>query len=78
MGCHLDLSLNHGAELCAMTQRVSCTRCKHFYITWNKRRPYGCRRWNVIAAQHPCVAVLAASGMPCHLYEPKSGTKPEK
>jgi len=48
---------------------VNCRRCKHFYITWDKDFPQGCRLYTVKSKQLPCVAVLDATGAPCQYWE---------
>ncbi|OPY66015.1 MAG: hypothetical protein A4E57_02994 [Syntrophorhabdaceae bacterium PtaU1.Bin034] len=50
---------------------VKCRKCRHFYVTWDKRFPYGCRAAGFKSARLPSVEVFAASGSPCLSFEDK-------
>jgi hypothetical protein len=50
-------------------QQVRCIHCKHHYITWEKRHPYGCKRLKFKATIEPALVVLRASGHPCLAFE---------
>ncbi|QCQ22682.1 uracil-DNA glycosylase [Desulfoglaeba alkanexedens ALDC] len=54
-----------------MAERVNCFGCRHFKITWDRMRPYGCKAWGIRSKKHPCQVVFAASGIPCQLFQPK-------
>ncbi len=54
-------------------ERADCTRCSHFFITWDAGAPYGCSAWGIKLAQHPRNAVYASSGIQCQLFKAKSG-----
>ncbi len=56
-------------------ERADCTRCSHFFITWDARAPYGCSAWGIKLAQHPQNAVYASSGIQCQLFQAKSGVR---
>jgi len=45
--------------------RISCNSCRYFYITWNKKRPYGCRAMGFMSSNLPSVAVLEIEGRDC-------------
>lgn len=47
------------------THLISCRNCRHYYITWDKNFPYGCRALNFKSKSMPAAAVRAASGIPC-------------
>jgi hypothetical protein len=34
----------------ASAQQVDCNACAHFFITWDKRFPYGCKETSTAAA----------------------------
>ena len=50
---------------------TGCNSCKYFYITWNKRLPYGCRAMGFISAKLPGIDVLAIEGRDCLSFESK-------
>ncbi len=52
-------------------RRVSCFRCRHFYVTWDPRLPRGCRALGFKTRQMPAEAVRQASGTVCLYFEPK-------
>ncbi|MDA9297205.1 hypothetical protein N9Q44_03705 [Gammaproteobacteria bacterium] len=44
---------------------TNCYGCVHFYITWDKQWPYGCRKMDFRSKRLPSEAVLEADGQPC-------------
>jgi hypothetical protein len=52
-------------------QQIRCIQCKHYYITWDKRHPYGCKRLGFKAAIEPALVVLQTSGQPCLAFTQK-------
>lgn len=44
---------------------VFCRNCKHYYVTWDKHFPHGCRALDFKCKTLPAAAVRASSGMPC-------------
>ena len=52
-------------------KNISCNSCRYFYITWNNKRPYGCRAMGFISAQLPSTAVLEIEGRDCLSFERK-------
>ncbi|MBT4288832.1 MAG: uracil-DNA glycosylase [Deltaproteobacteria bacterium] len=52
-------------------QRPICGQCKHYYITWEKKHPYGCKKWNFKSAVMPSISVYKASGTHCQVFEKK-------
>jgi hypothetical protein len=52
--------------------RKKCRKCKHYYITWDRRLPHGCRAMNFKSRQLPSEVVFASCGKPCQLFEPKT------
>jgi len=53
-------------------ERINCLRCMHFYVTWERRFPRGCRAYNIKSVQMPSVVIRASSGTPCLQFSPKS------
>ena len=48
---------------------INCVKCKHFYITWDKAFPKGCRLFGFKSGNMPSVAVREATGKECTNYE---------
>ena len=44
---------------------IGCNSCKYFYISWNKKYPYGCRAMGFMSSNLPSVAVLEIEGRDC-------------
>jgi hypothetical protein len=51
---------------------IGCNSCKYFYITWNKKHPYGCRAMGFISAKLPSIEVLTIEGRDCLSFEDKN------
>ncbi|MDP4941173.1 MAG: hypothetical protein QNL95_05345 [OM182 bacterium] len=54
-------------------QRVNCYGCKHFFITWDKEFPYGCRKMEFRSKRLPSDDVIEADGQRCLAREENSG-----
>jgi hypothetical protein len=52
-------------------RRVNCFECRHFFITHEPARPYGCEAMGFKSRELPSSVVLRSSGEPCLLNEPK-------
>jgi len=52
--------------------RINCKACCHFFITWDNRHPYGCRKMGFKGPMLPSVTVLKSSGQPCLHFQPKA------
>ena len=58
-----------------MTQkadRISCHKCKFFYVTWDNSFPYGCKAMGFKGKITPSMMVFQASGKACMAYEEKA------
>lgn len=62
-------------EIMSNPQQPICGRCKHYYVTWEKQHPYGCRKWSFKSATMPSVSVYKASGTHCQIFENKNSAK---
>jgi hypothetical protein len=51
--------------------RINCMKCEHFYITWDKNYPRGCRSYGFKTQQLPSLVVYQSSGLPCMHYAEK-------
>jgi len=50
---------------------IDCFSCRHFFITWEKSFPYGCKALGFKSLRMPSAEVYNASGMECLRYEKK-------
>ncbi|MDU2065712.1 MAG: uracil-DNA glycosylase [Sporomusaceae bacterium] len=49
-----------------MTEEVvDCRYCCHYYITYDKHFPYGCRAFRFKTRNKPCIEVKLSSGEDC-------------
>jgi hypothetical protein len=58
---------------------IDCKNCRHYYITWDRKFPYGCKAIQFKSARLPSLEVFAASGIACLRFEEKiikTGGKP--
>ena len=49
-------------------KKIDCKSCKHLYITYNHKYPYGCRAFKFISKKFPYLEVHSSSGMKCALF----------
>ena len=59
-------------------ERISCHKCKHFYVTWDKSFPYGCKVMGFKGRIIPSLMVFQASCKSCMAYEEKPGSTRKK
>jgi hypothetical protein len=52
-------------------EKIDCFQCKHFYITWDKLFPKGCKAMRFKSEKMPAVVVYQASGIACLLFQKK-------
>jgi len=50
---------------------IDCKKCVYYYITWDRKFPYGCKAIQFKSARLPSLEVLAASGIACLRFEEK-------
>ena len=50
-----------------------CMRCRSFFVTYDPRRPYGCRTFGFESARLPRDEVRLSSGHECAAFEPRAG-----
>ena len=51
--------------------RIDCFDCKHFFVTWDKNFPRGCRVLGFKCREIPSQVVHQASGIQCLKFEKK-------
>lgn len=57
---------------------VNCNKCVHYYITWDKSFPYGCRAMGFKCRELPSTTVKKSSGLECLLFKKKLKKNPIK
>ncbi|OAB42630.1 uracil-DNA glycosylase [Paenibacillus antarcticus] len=53
------------------SQRIDCTKCSFYYVTWDPQLPKGCKAFGFKTKTMPSTAVLSSSGRPCMNFELK-------
>lgn len=53
------------------TRIRSCVGCRFYYVTWDNKRPKGCKYFGFKSFVMPCQVVLKSSGTPCNMYTKK-------
>jgi hypothetical protein len=66
-------TLNNGVV--PVDKAPDCTRCIHYYITYDVNFPYGCRALGFKSQRQPQLDVLEASNQPCLAFEQRSVKK---
>ncbi len=64
-----DTNLIENADSNAHIDSPNCNHCRHFYITWNAKMPYGCRAMNFKSRRFPALEVLDVDGTPCVSFD---------
>ncbi|RJQ65980.1 MAG: uracil-DNA glycosylase [Desulfobacteraceae bacterium] len=57
-------------------ERIDCHRCSHYFVTWQREHPHGCKRMGFKSALLPSAEVYRASGTACLAFEFKGGSTP--
>ena len=52
-------------------KNINCSECKYYYITWDKKFPYGCKKLNFKSKVYPSINVFQSSGEKCLYFENK-------
>jgi len=59
-------------------ERISCHKCKFFYVTWDNSFPYGCKAMGFKGKIIPSMMVFQASGNSCMAFDAKDGKDSEE
>jgi L,D-peptidoglycan transpeptidase YkuD (ErfK/YbiS/YcfS/YnhG family) len=55
----------------ANKKTIDCGKCIHFYITWDKHYPKGCKAMGFKSVEMPSIIVYKSSGADCLRFEMK-------
>ncbi len=58
-------------------KHVDCNSCAHFFVTWNKNFPFGCRAMGFMSSNSPSKDVFEVEGRDCLAYKNKSSQSGE-
>jgi hypothetical protein len=53
---------------------VRCHGCAHYFITYDRNRPYGCAKFGFKAKSLPSQVVIESTGMQCAYWEVRPAT----
>jgi hypothetical protein len=53
-------------------KEIDCFSCQHFYITYDRSFPYGCRRAGFKSRLMPSKEMYVNSGIECQLFDEKA------
>jgi len=56
---------------------IDCHKCKHYYVTWDKNFPHGCKAMKFKSKQLPSIVVRVSSDRECLLFKIKKTKKKE-
>ena len=51
---------------------IDCKKCVHFFVTWEKACPYGCKAYGFKSFQMPSITVKTSSGENCNFFKQRS------
>jgi hypothetical protein len=50
---------------------IACGLCVNYFVTYDKKRPRGCKKFGFKSSQSPSLEVFSATGTNCAHYEHK-------
>ncbi len=53
--------------------RPLCLDCRHYYVTWDRDFPHGCRAMGFKSRTAPCLVAKDVSGLECLSFAAKKG-----
>ena len=59
-------------------KRINCRKCKYFFVTWEAKKPYGCKAYGFKSALIPSLVVFQSSGSNCTMFKLKTPSNPPK
>ena len=74
----MSVKTGNFAGLVVSDKQIECNSCAHFFITWNKRFPFGCRAMGFMSANSPNKDVFEVEGRDCLAYKDKRLMSQEK
>ncbi len=65
-------SVNKSKEENDASNKIDCRKCVHFFVTWEKNCPYGCKAYGFKGPQMPSIVVKSSSGESCNFFKQRS------
>ncbi|TBV81450.1 MAG: uracil-DNA glycosylase [Desulfobulbaceae bacterium] len=59
-------------------KRPYCFACRHFYITYDPAKPYGCQAMSFKSTYNPALVVFSSSGLNCQLFLAKNRNRQDR
>ena len=67
----MSVKTGSAADAVSSDRLADCNSCAHFFITWNKRFPFGCRAMGFMTSNSPSKDVFEVEGRDCLAYKNK-------
>jgi hypothetical protein len=55
-----------------VNEKINCTKCMYYYITWDSSFPRGCKIYGFKSLNSPSILVKQSSGISCGKFTPKN------
>ncbi len=52
-------------------KRPLCSKCEHYYVTWEQGTPHGCKAMGFKSRDYPYAVAFHVSGLCCQLFKEK-------
>ncbi|MBX4262004.1 uracil-DNA glycosylase [Clostridium estertheticum] len=52
-------------------EKINCSKCIYYYITWDPAFPKGCKLYGFKSPNLPSILVKRSSGISCGKFTPK-------
>ena len=62
---------NKQFETSANTQHINCYKCEYLFITHDKNRRYGCKKFGFKGPYFPSITVFSTTGTKCAYFKIK-------
>ena len=49
-------------------KRINCRRCQYYFVTWEAKKPHGCKAYAFKSPQIPSLVVFQSSGHDCSMF----------
>ena len=49
-------------------KQTNCNNCIHFYVTYKRSFPYGCRAFGIVSKKNPYLEIKKVSSTNCALF----------
>ena len=56
-------------------KRINCRRCQYYFVTWEAKKPHGCKAYGFKSPQIPSLVVFKSSGEDCNMFKEKPLSK---